>query len=511
MRTAYLLALIIVTASCNTQKHTTTLSTNSTDKKIVAHRGAWKLAKLPQNSIAALRNAIARNYAGSEFDVHMTADDTLVINHDPDYNKLAIEKVTYAQLQQYPLSNGERLPTLREYILAGMAQNNSTRLICEIKPSQISKKRGEAVAEKVLRLVDELDAAHMVDYISFDYNILMHIRQLNPKANTQYLQGDKSPQQLKMDGITGADYHYSVFQKKPEWIKNAQDIKLTLNAWTVDDPAVMDWLLANNFDYITTNEPALLAERMMKAPTLNGWKLAWSDEFNGSGLPDSTYWSFETGGHGFGNNELQYYTAFDTSNAKVSGGSLHITARNINREGRNYTSARLVTKDKIQWKYGRVEVRAKLPAGRGLWPAIWMLGSNVKTSGWPKCGEIDIMEHVGYNADTIFGTVHTAAFNHTKGTQKGAQVYIADPYASYHTYAIEWTPKKIDFMIDDSTFFTFANHYNTTDEWPFDQPFFLIMNVAVGGNFGGKEGVDDAAFPATMQVEAVRVFQKENY
>lgn len=229
---------------------------------VVAHRGAWKLNNLPQNSIASLKHAIELKCAGSEFDVRMTADEVLVINHDQEYNKLQIEKTKYKDLRAFDLTNGEKLPTLQEYIKAGLKNNNSTRLVCEIKPSDINKERGKAVAEKVVKLVQKLKAEKMFVYISFDYDILKKVIEIDPKAITQYLEGDKSPEQLKSDGISGADFHFSVYAEHPEWIQMAKMNKITLNAWTVNEAADMDRLIANNFDFITTNEPELLIEKL---------------------------------------------------------------------------------------------------------------------------------------------------------------------------------------------------------------------------------------------------------
>ncbi|MFN8303307.1 MAG: sialate O-acetylesterase [Saprospiraceae bacterium] len=223
---------------------------------VIAHRGAWKKKGLPENSLASLRAAIDLGCAGSEFDVRMTADDSLVINHDPKYHDLPIETTRYAELAAFPLANGEKLPTLRSYLLAGMNINTETMLVCEIKPSEISKERGREIAARVVRLVDELDAWHMVVFISFDYDILVKIRELNPDAATQYLEGDHAPADLLRDGIDGADFHLSVYQEHPDWI----DHRILLNAWTVNEPADMNWLLDRGFDYITTNEPELLLE-----------------------------------------------------------------------------------------------------------------------------------------------------------------------------------------------------------------------------------------------------------
>ena len=237
------------------------------------------------------------------------------------------------------------------------------------------------------------------------------------------------------------------------------------------------------------------------------WKLVWADEFNYQGLPDSSKWDYNVGGHGWGNNELQYYTNKDTLNAVVQNGQLKITARKQTIEKNNFTSARLLTKNKAVFKYGKIEARAKLPAGRGTWPAIWMLGANVDSINWPTCGEIDIMEHVGYNKDSVFGTIHSEAYNHIKGTQKGKGIFIKDPYDAYHDFAIEWTPEKIDFLVDGVLFNHISNEHLTTKEWPFDQPFFLIINLAVGGGWGGSKGVDENVFPAAMYIDYVRVFE----
>ena len=479
------------------------------DNCIVAHRGAWKKMNLPQNSIASLKLAIQLKFTGSEFDVRMTADDSLVINHDPEYHNLSIEKTNYADLIVFKLSNGEKLPTLGEYIKAGIKNNTATRLVCEIKPSEISKQRGQELAAKVVQLFQKLHAQQIVTFISFDYDILKKVKDLNPMFTTQYLEGNKSPDQLKADGITGADYHFSVFKEHPDWIESAKKNKITLNAWTVNDVAEMDWLIANGFDFITTNEPELLSERIKLSPVSKGMKLVWSDEFNTNGLPDSSKWDYEVGGKGWGNNELQYYTNADTLNAKVSDGVLKIKVLKQKKENNNYTSARLITKQNSGFLYGKIEIRAKLPAGRGLWPAIWMLGNNSSEVGWPKCGEIDIMEHVGFDKDSIFGTIHTIAYNHVKHTQKGKKIFISNPYNEFHNYSIEWSPEVIDFLLDGKVFYHFANEHKSIDEWPFDHPFRLIMNIAVGGGLGGQHGIDENVFPGTMEVDYVRVYKSE--
>lgn len=243
------------------------------------------------------------------------------------------------------------------------------------------------------------------------------------------------------------------------------------------------------------------------SPTGAEWTLRWHDEFEGAGLPDSTKWGYE---HGFiRNEEKQFYTRRRTENARQENGHLVITARKENyRDTAEYTSASLITKEKAQWTYGRIEVRAKLPTGRGMWPAIWMLGSDIDEVGWPECGEIDIMEYVGFEPNTIHGTVHTDSFNHVEGTSRGGDIHVEAPYESFHRYAIEWTPDKIDFFVDGENYFTFENTGGGTAEWPFDEPHYLILNAAVGGSWGGQKGIDDSIFPQEYRIDYVRVYER---
>ncbi|WP_207632455.1 glycoside hydrolase family 16 protein [Foetidibacter luteolus] len=237
------------------------------------------------------------------------------------------------------------------------------------------------------------------------------------------------------------------------------------------------------------------------------WQLVWSDEFDYTGLPDSTKWGYDTGGHGWGNNEKQFYTVKRLQNASVKNGLLSITAVKEKYKNAGYTSARLLSKNKGDWKYGRIEVRAQLPKGRGLWPAIWMLPTDWKYGDWPISGEIDIMEHVGYLPDSLFGTVHTGAYNHRIGTQKGNNIFRNDVSSAFHNYVLVWDENKMEIYVDDEKYFTFNNEKKTEKEWPFDQRFHLLLNVAVGGDWGGKKGIDDAVFPQSMQVDYVRVYQ----
>lgn len=238
----------------------------------------------------------------------------------------------------------------------------------------------------------------------------------------------------------------------------------------------------------------------------------WADEFNQSGLPDDQIWSYDVGGSGWGNNELQYYTKADLDNAHVENGVLTIEAKKESYEGKNYTSARLVTKGKKDFLYGRIEVRAKLPAGRGNWPAIWTLASQSEygQTYWPDNGEIDIMEHVGYDPGVVHATVHTKAFNHVINTQKAGITQVPDFDQVFHVYRIDWTPEYVKAFIDGKEYFTFQNTGKGWKEWPFDKKQHLLLNIAVGGNWGGQKGVDDSIFPSKMLIDYVRVYGLKN-
>jgi beta-glucanase (GH16 family) len=270
--------------------------------------------------------------------------------------------------------------------------------------------------------------------------------------------------------------------------------------------------------------PVLLAAADEKTPP-PGYKLVWSEEFDAPGLPDPAKWSYEVGL--VRNKEEQYYTEGRKENARVENG--HLVLEGIKEEFKNakfqegsanwqhaekakYTSGSIHTNGKASWTYGRVEVRAKLPAGaKGMWPAIWMLGTNIGEIGWPKCGEIDIMEFVGKEPNHVFGTLHW--FNPEKGKHdsRGGK-HVADPPPSedFHRYTVDWTAEKIDFYYDDLLYHT----HDLTDpkipqgaDNPFHKPQYLILNLALGGAWGGK--IDDSALPQQFLVDYVRVYQKE--
>lgn len=238
-------------------------------------------------------------------------------------------------------------------------------------------------------------------------------------------------------------------------------------------------------------------------------RLVWSDEFNGAGLPDTAKWAYEKGY--VRNKELQYYTAGRPENARLQKGHLVITALrdSLRHEGRVHpiTSASLHTRGRQSWTYGRMEVRARFPSSLGTWPAIWTLGTNIGTVGWPACGEIDILEHVGYMPDTVHFNVHTRRYNHATGTGKGTKIPYKAPYSDFHVYAVEWFPDRIDWYMDDRKVFTYANEGTGTDAWPFDAPQYLILNLAFGGAWGGSRGVDGGALPQQFLIDYVRIYQ----
>jgi beta-glucanase (GH16 family) len=243
-----------------------------------------------------------------------------------------------------------------------------------------------------------------------------------------------------------------------------------------------------------------------------GWSLIWNDEFNKKGLPDSSKWKMDVGGHGWGNNEKQFYVEKSVENAYVKVGILHIVALKKDYEKSNYTSAKLITYQKFALQYGKVEVMAKLPKGKGTWPAIWMLPESLrkKEEKWPLCGEIDIMEHVGKDPNVVHTSLHTELYNHMKHTQLSHYDTIQNVFDNFHKYGIEWTKEAITFFIDDKLFFTSAKGQDgriaTNEGWPFDKPYYLILNLAIGGNWGGE--IDNSIFPCEMQIDYVRVYKK---
>lgn len=247
--------------------------------------------------------------------------------------------------------------------------------------------------------------------------------------------------------------------------------------------------------------------------TTPGWNLVWSDEFDYSGKPDSTKWNYDIQPAGWVNDELQYYTS-DSVNVRIENGKMIIQARYYENSPIQYTSARVVTRERASWTYGKIEVRAKLPKGRGTWPAIWMLPEvwNYGNGGWPDNGEIDIMEHVGYNPNVVHGSLHSNLYNWPDETQKTATINVDDAMDNFHNYIMEWSADSIKMFVDSSHYFTAVKDTSVEEDeswkgWPFDKNFYLILNLAIGGSWGGAQGVDNSIFPAQMEIEYVRVYR----
>ncbi len=225
--------------------------------RVIAHRGAWKNTGAPENSIAALQHAINLNCYGSESDVHLSADSVPFVLHDHSIQGIHIEKTNATDLKKIKLANGESLPTLEEYLLAGKGQNK-TRLILEVKSSSISKERSLTLTKKCVELVTQTGVTAITDYIAFDFDVCLQVKKLNPKAHVQYLSGDKNPEDLSAAGLDGFDYHFSVLNRNQNWLAEAHKLKLSTNAWTVNDEENMRWLMDQKIDMITTNEPEKL-------------------------------------------------------------------------------------------------------------------------------------------------------------------------------------------------------------------------------------------------------------
>ena len=322
-----------------------------------------------------------------------------------------------------------------------------------------------------------------------------------------------------------ADFTYSIDESKPNFV--------TLNNTTQGDYDSISWkcndkeFTGDNIDQIEIYLPRAgtydvdlhvykdgFEEFITKQITisqddpdyLDNMTLVWSDEFDGTEI-NTDYWTFETGSGGWGNNELQNYTNGD--NAEIVDGKLIITARKENefQVAGSYTSTRMISKGKKEFTYGRMEVRAKLPSGTGIWPAIWMLGGNISTEGWPACGEIDIMEYVGYQPDVVHATVHTSSGFGANGN--GSSKSLGTAEEEFHIYGLIWDAKEMIFYIDspDNVTHTYAPSNKTASNWPFDLSQFFILNVAVGGNWGGAQGIDNTIFPQSMAVDYVRVYQ----
>jgi hypothetical protein len=239
-----------------------------------------------------------------------------------------------------------------------------------------------------------------------------------------------------------------------------------------------------------------------------GYTLVWQDEFNDNALsmPDEKLWWYEVWGPGYVNNELQRYVKgkqADELTAEVSSGTLKIHAKKV---GNEVISARVNTIE--HWTYGYFEARLKLPVGKGTWPAFWMMPK--QESQWPDCGEIDIMEEVGYHPNYVSSSIHCKAYNHLINTQKTKEILVPSAQTEFHVYALEWTADRIECFVDGKSYFVFQNDQaGNSATWPFNKSFYLKLNLAWGGDWGGAQGVDESALPATYEIDYVRVFQKK--
>ncbi|HEY9063158.1 MAG TPA: family 16 glycosylhydrolase [Pseudobacteroides sp.] len=242
-------------------------------------------------------------------------------------------------------------------------------------------------------------------------------------------------------------------------------------------------------------------------PSSGQWKLVWNDEFDGANgsKPDSSKWTYDIGGSGWGNNELQYYTS-NVKNAYIDSGNLIIKAIAESYNGMNYTSARLKTLGKFEAQYGKFEAKMKLPFGQGIWPAFWMLGNDINSTSWPACGEIDIMEFIGKEPANIYGTIHGP--DYCGGEGKSAKTTVASLSQEYHTFSIEWEPEVIRWYVDGKLYHTATASSVSPNKWVYDHPFFMILNLAVGGNWPGSPD-STTNFPQTLTVDYVRVYQRQ--
>ena len=236
------------------------------------------------------------------------------------------------------------------------------------------------------------------------------------------------------------------------------------------------------------------------------WKLEWADEFNEGTAPNPSKWTYEKGY--IRNNEAQYYTENRRENARIENGNLVIEARMDNWNGNKITSASVTTSGKKEFLYGRIEARAKVPTGRGTWPAIWTLGTNIGQVGWPRCGEIDILENVGFDPKRVHANIHVHTYNHTKGTGKGNNIDGGEPWKDFNVYAVEWYPDRMEFFYNDTRYFVYRKEADAgEDKWPFDKPQYLIVNLAIGGAWGGQQGIDETLFPHRYEIDYVRYYK----
>lgn len=295
--------------------------------------------------------------------------------------------------------------------------------------------------------------------------------------------------------VTGAtSYKVLINDETLDLTENTFTYTFTKNG-THDYPVIVSAYNSNGFTSATYS---------VKVHVFKELQLVWQDEFDKEGVPDTSNWGYNIGNgdNGWGNGESQYYTN-RSENARVENGVLKITAQKEDYAGFKYTSARLLTQNKFDFTYGRIDVRAKLPAGGGVWPAIWMLGSNIGAIGWPACGEIDIMEYTGNTPNKVQCALHTlSSFGNTINRK---EIAITNETTDFHLYSMIWTSDSIVFLLDDKQYYTYDPVIKNDETWPFYNKQFIILNVAMGGALGGS--IDPNFGTSTMEVDYVRVYQ----
>lgn len=334
---------------------------------------------------------------------------------------------------------------------------------------------------------------------------------LSPAAQTVSFDTDTVKFSIKADGdwsiVSESDF-CKVSQRGGIAGTTEMYALLAPNSGTSSRTAILSFHAGNEFhSYEIVQKADPSKENTIKGP--EGYKLVWNDEFDGKAI--SSDWTFERQPAGWMNNELQTYIegSFDGTNvAEIENGILNINCFN-GSDGKIY-SARMYAKQSTGWKYGYIEAKIKLPKGRGTWPAFWMMPSNndYNTNPWPGCGEIDIMEEVGYDAGYAVSTIHCNKYNNGGSSIESGRKYVATAESDFHVYAMDWTAEKMDFFVDGEKILSYKNDGKGTDSWPFDNNFYIILNLAWGGAWGGVKGVDESALPVQMQVDYVRVFQK---
>ena len=270
--------------------------------------------------------------------------------------------------------------------------------------------------------------------------------------------------------------------------------------------------------YIAPRPQAATTAQATDSSALPGWNLVWNDEFNGpeGNPPDQTKWEYDLGGHGWGNNELQYYTSHPTNVATNGEGSLVITANEVDKHVSSgmdcwygpcqFTSARLLTKGKFAFTYGRIEARMKLPHGQGMWTGFWMMGANIDQIHWPNSGEIDIIENIGKEPDIVHGTVHGPGYSGQNSIGQKYTLPSGEFADDFHVFAVEWEPEEIRWYVDDHQYFSVTPD-SVTGEWVFNHPFFILINLAIGGRWPGSPD-HTTVFPQPLQIDFIRVYEQ---